>query len=35
MIAEGDPKRLLEEANNPKVVEFLTRGEKHEAKHGG
>lgn len=35
MIAEGDPKRLLEEANNPKVLEFLTRGEKHEAEHGG
>lgn len=36
MIAQGDPKRLLEEANNPKVVEFLTRGEQQgEASHGG
>jgi phospholipid/cholesterol/gamma-HCH transport system ATP-binding protein len=29
MIAEGDPKRLLEETDNPKVREFLTRGETH------
>lgn len=35
MIAGGDPKRLLEEAEHPKVVEFLTRGEQHEARHGG
>lgn len=27
MIAEGNPKRLLEETDNPKVREFLTRGE--------
>lgn len=27
MIAEGDPKRLLKETDNPKVREFLTRGE--------
>lgn len=30
MIAGGDPKRLLQESDNPKVVEFLTRGEKQE-----
>lgn len=35
MIAGGDPKRLLQEAENPKVVEFLTRGEQKEAHHGG
>ncbi len=27
MIAEGDPKRLLAESRDPKVVNFLTRGE--------
>lgn len=31
MIAEGDPKRLLEETDNSKVREFLTRGETHSA----
>lgn len=31
MIAEGDPKRLLKESDNPKVIEFLTRGEKEGA----
>lgn len=35
MIAEGDPKQLLEQADNPKVVEFLTRGEHKEEQHGG
>ena len=29
MIAEGDPKRLLAEARDPKVRQFLTRGEEH------
>jgi phospholipid/cholesterol/gamma-HCH transport system ATP-binding protein len=28
MIASGDPKRLLAESKDPKVVAFLTRGEK-------
>jgi len=27
MIAHGDPKRMLAETDNPKVREFLTRGE--------
>lgn len=27
MIAQGDPKRLLVESENPKVIEFLTRAE--------
>lgn len=27
MIAQGDPNRLLVESQNPKVIEFLTRGE--------
>lgn len=27
MIAEGDPKKLLAESKNPKIIEFLTRGE--------
>jgi phospholipid/cholesterol/gamma-HCH transport system ATP-binding protein len=36
MIAQGDPKRLLEKAENPRVVEFLTRGEQQgETRHGG
>ena len=26
-IAHGDPKRLLEESNDPKVIDFLTRGQ--------
>lgn len=34
MIARGDPKRLLQEAENPKVVEFLTRGEKKGSEDG-
>ncbi|MCX5703212.1 MAG: ATP-binding cassette domain-containing protein [Candidatus Omnitrophica bacterium] len=28
MIASGDPKRLLQESKDPRVIEFLTRGEK-------
>ena len=28
MTSQGDPKRLLEEGKDPKVVKFLTRGEK-------
>ena len=28
MIASGDPKELLQQSNDPRVVEFLTRGEK-------
>jgi phospholipid/cholesterol/gamma-HCH transport system ATP-binding protein len=28
MIASGDPKRLLAESKDPKVIRFLTRGEK-------
>jgi len=28
MIASGDPKRLLRESTDPRVIEFLTRGEK-------
>jgi len=28
MIAAGDPKQLLKQSNDPRVVEFLTRGEK-------
>jgi phospholipid/cholesterol/gamma-HCH transport system ATP-binding protein len=28
MIASGDPKKLLNESEDPRVVEFLTRGEK-------
>jgi phospholipid/cholesterol/gamma-HCH transport system ATP-binding protein len=28
MIAFGSPKELLEKSNNPKVIEFLTRGER-------
>lgn len=36
MIAGGDPKKLLQESDNPKVVEFLTRGEKRrETSYGG
>lgn len=31
MIAGGNPKKLLQESDNPKVVEFLTRGEKQGA----
>ena len=27
MIAQGDPNRLLDETDNPRVKEFLTRGE--------
>ena len=27
MIASGDPGRLLEESDNPRVIEFLTRGQ--------
>jgi phospholipid/cholesterol/gamma-HCH transport system ATP-binding protein len=27
MIAEGDPKKLLAESNDPRVQNFLTRGE--------
>jgi phospholipid/cholesterol/gamma-HCH transport system ATP-binding protein len=29
MIATGDPKRLLDECQNPTVKNFLTRGEAH------
>lgn len=35
MIAQGNPNRLLEKSDNPKVVEFLSRGEQQGAKHGG
>ena len=28
MLAEGDPKKLLNESKDPRIVEFLTRGEK-------
>jgi phospholipid/cholesterol/gamma-HCH transport system ATP-binding protein len=28
MIASGDPKKLLNESKDPRIVEFLTRGEK-------
>lgn len=35
MIARGDPKKLLQESDNPKVVEFLTRGEQKGAANGG
>jgi len=28
MIAAGDPKKMLDESNNPKIITFLTRGEK-------
>jgi phospholipid/cholesterol/gamma-HCH transport system ATP-binding protein len=28
MIAAGDPKKLLNESKDPRVVEFLTRGER-------
>lgn len=36
MIAQGHPKWLLEETDNPKVREFLTRGEKQKDRaHGG
>jgi phospholipid/cholesterol/gamma-HCH transport system ATP-binding protein len=27
MIASGDPKKLLAESEDPKVINFLTRGE--------
>jgi hypothetical protein len=30
MIAQGDPKLLLAESRDPKVLEFLTRGEEKE-----
>lgn len=33
MIAEGDPKRLLEESRDPRVQSFLTRGGKDAAGH--
>jgi len=29
MIAQGDPKKLLAESHDPKVRQFLTRGEPH------
>jgi len=29
MIAQGHPKKLLEESKDPKVISFLTRGEEH------
>jgi phospholipid/cholesterol/gamma-HCH transport system ATP-binding protein len=29
MIAQGDPKKLLAESPDPKVQQFLTRGEQH------
>lgn len=36
MIGGGDPKKLLQESDNPKVVEFLTRGEKQkDTEHAG
>ena len=37
MIAQGHPKQLLEESDNPKVREFLSRGEtkKEQASYGG
>jgi phospholipid/cholesterol/gamma-HCH transport system ATP-binding protein len=28
MVASGDPKQLLKQSNDPRVIEFLTRGEK-------
>jgi phospholipid/cholesterol/gamma-HCH transport system ATP-binding protein len=34
MIAQGDPKRLLEESKDPKVQVFLRRGEVEEASRG-
>jgi phospholipid/cholesterol/gamma-HCH transport system ATP-binding protein len=34
MIAQGDPKQLLETSNNPKVIEFLTRGEQQKRQSG-
>ena len=33
MIAEGNPKRLLEESPDPRVQDFLTRGGKDAAGH--
>jgi phospholipid/cholesterol/gamma-HCH transport system ATP-binding protein len=35
MTASGDPKRLLEESKDPKVIKFLTRGEKTLAEQQG
>jgi len=32
MIASGDPKKLLAESGDPRVIEFLTRGEKNKDK---
>ena len=32
MIASGDPKKLLAESGDPRVVEFLTRGERNKEK---
>jgi phospholipid/cholesterol/gamma-HCH transport system ATP-binding protein len=29
MIAQGDPKKLLAESHDPKVRQFLTRGDAH------
>ena len=29
MIGQGDPKRLLAESNDPKVIAFLIRGEEN------
>jgi phospholipid/cholesterol/gamma-HCH transport system ATP-binding protein len=33
MIAQGDPKRLLAESEDPRVHSFLTRGEESNTKH--
>ena len=33
MLATGSPKKLLEESGNPKIIQFLTRGESHAAEN--
>jgi phospholipid/cholesterol/gamma-HCH transport system ATP-binding protein len=35
MIAAGDPKKLLAESKDPKVINFLTRGEGQQGKKRG
>ena len=33
MIAGGDPKRLLAESEDPRIIRFLTRGEQDHKRH--
>ena len=35
MLAQGQPRRLLETCDQPRVIEFLTRGKTHSRREGG